>query len=174
MNVLLAYDGSADAGAAIETAARLYTGASAVVVSVWEGFSEVVARSGMGLAVAALDFDEINRAGEQRAQECAEEGAGRARAAGLRAQPQAVHREFSVWGTILDAAADADADVIVLGSRGLTGVKSLVLGSVSRGVLTHADRPVMVVPAADVARERQRDRRHGLGDRVHGSSAASS
>ena len=171
MKVLLAYDGSADADAAIETAARLSTGASAVVLTVWEGFSEVVARSGTGLAVAALDFDEINRVAEQRAQECAEEGAGRARAAGLRAQPRAVHREFSVWGTILDAAADANADVVVVGSRGLTGVKSLLLGSVSRGVLTHADRPVMVVPAAEAARARQRDRRHGRAIGVHGSAA---
>jgi len=173
MKVLLAYDGSADADAAIETAARLCARSSAVVVSVWEGFSEVVARSGAGRAVAALDFEEIDCAAEQRARDCAEAGTRRARAEGLLAEPWAVHRRFSVWGTILDAAVDADADVIVLGSRGLTGVKSLVLGSVSRGVLTHADRPVMVVPAADVARERQRDRRHGLGDRVHGSAAAS-
>lgn len=157
MNVLLAYDGSADAGAAIESAARLYPGASAVVVSVWEGFSEVVARSGTGLAVAALDFDEIDQAAEQRARKCAEEGAGRARAAGLRAQPRAVRREFSVWGTLLDAAMDADADVVVVGSRGLTGIKSLLLGSVSRGVLTHADRPVTVVRAVSVARGGERD-----------------
>jgi len=85
MQVLIAYDGSADADAAI--AARMYAGASAVVVGVWEGFSEVVARSGSGLAVAALDFAGIDRAAEQRAQECAEAGAGRARAAGLAAQP---------------------------------------------------------------------------------------
>ena len=37
-----------------------------------------------------------------------------------------------------------------MGSRGLTGIKSLLLGSVSRGVLTHADRPVMVVPPAAI------------------------
>ena len=81
------------------------------------------------------------------------------RPAGLAARPRVVHRRFSVWGAILDAAADADADVIVLGSRGLRGVASVLLGSVSRGVLTHADRPVLVVPATEVARERQQDLR---------------
>jgi hypothetical protein len=49
-----------------------------------------------------------------------------------------------------------DADVILLGTRGLSGVKSLMLGSVSHAVLHHADRPVLVVPSADLAEERHR------------------
>jgi Universal stress protein family len=49
-------------------------------------------------------------------------------------------------GDPLDVAAESEADVVVVGSRGLTGFSSLLLGSVSRGVLAHADRPVLVVP----------------------------
>ena len=41
-----------------------------------------------------------------------------------------------------------DADLIVIGSRGLGGVTSALLGSVSRGVLKHANRPVLIVRAA--------------------------
>ena len=40
------------------------------------------------------------------------------------------------------------ADLIVIGSRGLGGVTSVLLGSVSRGVLKHATRPVLIVRAA--------------------------
>jgi len=40
------------------------------------------------------------------------------------------------------------ADLIVIGSRGLGGVASALLGSVSRGVLKHATRPVLIVRAA--------------------------
>lgn len=40
------------------------------------------------------------------------------------------------------------ADLIVIGSRGLGGVTGALLGSVSRGVLKHADRPVLIVRAA--------------------------
>ena len=36
--------------------------------------------------------------------------------------------------------------IIVLGARGLSTFKSLVLGSVSHGVVQHAHRPVLIVP----------------------------
>ncbi len=46
---------------------------------------------------------------------------------------------------ILAVAHDVGADLIVLGSRGLTEWKSLLLGSVSDGVLHHAHCPVLIV-----------------------------
>ena len=45
--------------------------------------------------------------------------------------------------TLLDAAKDAD--LIVIGSRGRSGLKTLLLGSVSHVVVTHAETPVVVV-----------------------------
>ena len=41
-----------------------------------------------------------------------------------------------------------DADLIVIGSRGLGGVTSALLGSVSKGVLKHSKCPVLIVRAA--------------------------
>jgi nucleotide-binding universal stress UspA family protein len=46
---------------------------------------------------------------------------------------------------ILRLARDIDADLIVVGSRGLGPIKSAILGSTSREVLSRADRPVLVV-----------------------------
>ncbi len=46
---------------------------------------------------------------------------------------------------IVRLARDIDAELIVIGSRGLGRVKSAVLGSTSREVLAKADGPVMVV-----------------------------
>jgi nucleotide-binding universal stress UspA family protein len=47
---------------------------------------------------------------------------------------------------ILRLADEIGADLIVVGSRGLGRVKSLIVGSTSREVAVHAARPVLVVP----------------------------
>lgn len=45
-----------------------------------------------------------------------------------------------------------DAELLVLGARGLGAIRALVLGSVSQRCVTQADVPVVIVPpAADVA-----------------------
>src|SRR5262249_13006929 len=46
---------------------------------------------------------------------------------------------------IVAAADELDADLIVLGSRGLGTVSGVFLGSVSHAVLKHTRRPVLVV-----------------------------
>jgi nucleotide-binding universal stress UspA family protein len=159
--VLLCYDGSADAKAAIERAGGLLNGSPAVVLSVWEPFIDVMTRAGLGMAYSALtwDADEVDAASERSATALAEEGAARAGEAGLEAQPRASARNGGVANAILDVADELDAEAIVLGSRGLTGVKSLLLGSVSHAVVQHADRPVLVVPSPAVTEARAQHRR---------------
>ncbi len=46
---------------------------------------------------------------------------------------------------IVDAAKEINADLIVLGSRGMGGFQRFLLGSVSDGVLHHAHCPVLIV-----------------------------
>ena len=64
---------------------------------------------------------------------------------------------LTIAATILAEADDVGASAIVLGSRGLTGMKSLPLGSVSHAVLQHAERPVIIVPSPEVAHQRAAD-----------------
>lgn len=47
---------------------------------------------------------------------------------------------------IIEAAREAEADLIVLGSKGLSGIREFFLGSVSHKVLKHARGSVLVVP----------------------------
>jgi nucleotide-binding universal stress UspA family protein len=55
-------------------------------------------------------------------------------------------REGPPARVLLDSASEAKADLIIVGTRGLRGPARLLLGSVSSEVLTHAGRPVLVVP----------------------------
>jgi nucleotide-binding universal stress UspA family protein len=48
-----------------------------------------------------------------------------------------------------DAADEQGARCIVVGSRGRSGGRALVLGSVSNAIVHHGARPVLVVPAVD-------------------------
>lgn len=147
--ILIAYDGSDHAKAAIEAAARLMPGAHAVVVMVWERYVDGLARVGaVGLGGipqgAGADFDLQFKT---HALKVATDGAELASAAGLTASAQAEPSIGSIGHTLLDLADSLDADAIVLGTRGLGRMKSLVLGSTSHHVVQHADRPVIVVPA---------------------------
>jgi nucleotide-binding universal stress UspA family protein len=51
----------------------------------------------------------------------------------------------STVAAIVSQATKVHADLIVIGTRGLGGFKRLLLGSVSSGVVTHADCSVLVV-----------------------------
>jgi nucleotide-binding universal stress UspA family protein len=66
----------------------------------------------------------------------------------------AVLAEEDAPGVILDDARHGD--VIVVGSRGLGGIRALMLGSVSARTSSHAPCPVVVVP--DTERPRRRGR----------------
>ena len=65
--------------------------------------------------------------------------------AALTAEPRG-ELASATWEGIVDAADELDAAVIVIGSRGLTGMKKIFDASVSRQVAEHAGRPVLIVP----------------------------
>jgi nucleotide-binding universal stress UspA family protein len=160
--ILLCYDGSTDAQDAIDRASELFPGQPATILTVWEPFADVMARSGggMGFAGGELDIDEIDTASESSARERAREGADRARHAGLVSEARSRPRDSTtIDQAILREAEDIGADAIVVGSRGRTGLKSALLGSVSNALIHHADRAVVVIPSAEVAADRSARRR---------------
>lgn len=161
--ILLCYDGSPDARAAIEEAGALLGGQPATVLTVWEPFEAVIARASAGFAMASgvgLDIEAMDKASQEAAEERAREGVTIAEQAGLRATPRTVSNASTIADTILSQAEEVGASAVVMGTRGLTGVKSLLLGSVSHAVTQHADRAVIVVPSGEVAAARARARKH--------------
>ena len=152
--ILIAYDGSADAQTAIDRAGQLLGNQDVTILAVWERFIDVVTRAGGGIPVGEVDYEALDRGYDDEARKRAEQGLERARRVGLNAQALVRVREGTVATTILAEADDLGADAIVLGTRGLTGLKSLLLGSVSHGVVQHAHIPVMIVPSPETAAER--------------------
>jgi len=54
----------------------------------------------------------------------------------------------AVADEILDEAAALEADFIVMGTHGHGAMYHLLVGSATKGVLKHANRPVLLVPSA--------------------------
>jgi nucleotide-binding universal stress UspA family protein len=143
--LLLCYDRSEDARHAIESAGRLFASRHALVLSVWQPIADAGVLPLYGEIPNMVDFVEIDRAGAETGARIAEDGVRIAEKAGLEAEPLAVKATGAVWKTILEVAGAHDVAAIVMGSRGLSGVRSLLPGSVSNAVVHHADRPTLVV-----------------------------
>jgi nucleotide-binding universal stress UspA family protein len=158
--ILICYDGSDDAKAAIEQGAALLGSQSATVLTVWEPFLETLTRhaSAFNISAGIVDAEEIDKVTTQEAEQRAQEGAELARQAGWGAEPRTVSQRTTTYEAILAEAEALGASAILMGSRGLTGLKSLLLGSVSHAVIQHADRTVIVVPSPGVAASRARSR----------------
>ncbi|HTT29175.1 MAG TPA: universal stress protein [Solirubrobacteraceae bacterium] len=156
--ILICYDGSPDSRAAVEQAAALFADQPATVLTVWEPFVEMAARSSLGLGLVPFipDPDEIDEASRKAAEQTAADGAALASRLGMTVEHRSSSQVTTTAGAILAEADAIGATAIVMGSRGLTGVKSLLLGSVSHEVVQHADRAVVVVPSPEVAASRAR------------------
>jgi nucleotide-binding universal stress UspA family protein len=143
--ILIAYDGSQDAKAAVTRAAELLITGPALVVTLWNASERVVSTSA-GAATYAPIFGEIDELERSSARATAEQGAALARELGFDASPL-VARSRNVWRAILDLAAEHDARAIVVGSRGQSSLADVLLGSVPGRIVHHSDRPVLVVRA---------------------------
>ena len=144
--ILFCYDGSDVAGHAIDEAGKVLQAGSAIVVTVWQRVGYAISGYGAASMAAPVDTSDIDLEVEKTCKRTVEEGAERARAAGFDADSATVEAMGPIWEAVLRFADERDAGTIVLGSRGLSGIKSFVLGSVSHGVAHHAHRPVLIVP----------------------------
>jgi nucleotide-binding universal stress UspA family protein len=143
--LLICYDGSEDAKHAIERAGNLLPDRHALVLTVWQPIAGGASLAWAGMSISGVNSAELDRAAAEEGGRIADEGVRIAQGAGLRAEPVVVEATGPVWKTILDIADQLDAAMIVMGSRGLTGVRSMLLGSVSNALAHHADRPTLVV-----------------------------
>jgi nucleotide-binding universal stress UspA family protein len=149
--VVAAYDGSEGAQHAIEAVGRLLTGRATVVAHAYEPVfhraltARALAAGGPvdGLHEVAV---ELQRAVAESAAAVTENGVAVARAAGLDAVGETVESDDGAWRAVAAAARAHGASVIAVGTRGLGAARSVLLGSVSSGLVQNAELPVLVVP----------------------------
>jgi nucleotide-binding universal stress UspA family protein len=133
--IMIATDGSDNAKMAVEHAAEL-----ARLTGSKEAFIVHICTA----CGTDLDPDEENM---EAANDIVQEAAALMEAAGL---DVAVHVETeyppeSVGNAIIEIAFDQQADLVVMGSRGLSEFKGMLLGSVSSKVVQKAACPVLVL-----------------------------
>jgi nucleotide-binding universal stress UspA family protein len=130
--ILVAYDGSAEAKRALDRAAVLAKaeGASVAVISVVP-----VSMSARGGGIDPTSNIEDHR-------EMLRDAKAQLAAAGI--EPELIEAIGHPAETIVKAAEDEGYDMIVVGSRGLSGVRRALMGSVSSYVVTHAPCDVYV------------------------------
>jgi nucleotide-binding universal stress UspA family protein len=151
--VLIGYDGSGAARTAVRKAAELFGSRPALVVTVWEpgvAYAAVVPEAGVdGMSVPPPadvgTAEEIRNELEVHADRIAHDGAERAKSFGLRAEALALPGEANVSDAIVELARRRDVAAIVIGSRGLSGLRARLEGSTSSAVLKHSSCPVLVV-----------------------------
>jgi nucleotide-binding universal stress UspA family protein len=148
--ILLATDGSEDAVLATRAAADLSsrTGSKLYVVHAWRFVAPYSAYSGEMLK-------NHTRLNEQAAQELLTKQVNQIEAMGGTVT-KAFLRQGPPTDEILSLGEELQPGLVVIGSRGLGPVGSLLVGSVSEGVVHHAHCPVLVVRGGQQAWPPQR------------------
>lgn len=148
MRILLPTDGSPPSQAALEFLAALPLPAATPVRLVSVVATVLPAATGFpDAAPAAMEsYGEVIAAERQNSNDAIE--AAKQRLSGSSLEVSAEVREGDPEHEILEAAEAFAADLILLGTRGPTGLEEFFLGSVARGVARHAKRPVLVARGA--------------------------
>ena len=145
--ILIAYDGSACADVAIDKVGAEFAGRKVVILVVSEELERVPFFGTAGIPVEPETMQLLTEAAQKGALEIAAKGAERARGLGLD-PTTAVAEGGPTWSKIVDAAEEHDAALIAIGSRGLSGIKHALLGSVSGAVAQHSRRSVLIAHSA--------------------------
>ncbi|WP_151980932.1 universal stress protein [Acinetobacter guerrae] len=143
-HILVPVDGSSTAYAAVNQAAQLaktynseVTILPVVTIDPFIGVEYINAES--------QKEDAINH-GRAMINEILQEAKQEFSTQGVEANTKIVEGQ-EIYKEIVKAASDINADLVVIGSHGRTGIKKLVLGSVAQKVLGEIHLPVLVVRA---------------------------
>lgn len=143
--ILIATDGSPCGEVGVRHGVRLarLTGAEVIFIHVLEAVSPPV-HAGIP---AEIDFEEHLEAARQMGSSALEAAQRLARDAGVLARARLVGPADPAE-SIVEVSEEEACDLIVMGSHGRSGLRRLILGSVTEGVLRRIATALLVVPCS--------------------------
>jgi nucleotide-binding universal stress UspA family protein len=96
-------------------------------------------------AVPPTAFGQVYDEARKEAEKYVDDIVSGAQAKGVLSKGEVLEDKPSIVEAIIEYAKNKKADLIVTGTRGQGGFKKLLVGSVSSGVLAHAECPVLIV-----------------------------
>ena len=141
-SIVVGTDGSNTAQEAVRQASELARalGAKVYLVSAYEPVPEGRLRDERQVLPADLQWMVNPR---EDVEETLDQAAGALKASGI--EVDTLPREGDPADAILDVAEEKNADLIVVGNKGMTGAKRFLLGSVPNKVSHHAPCSVMII-----------------------------
>lgn len=144
--IVIGFDASANAQRAVELVAKLAAPSNGRVTLV--RVAEILAPSSRGPAVGGIrstigrEVKRINAERAKAAMKALNRAAAALRHSGWRTRTQLWTGE--PLRDLMTAVDDADPQLVVIGARGTSGVRQLLLGSVAEGVLSRSRIPVLL------------------------------
>ncbi|MDJ0269854.1 MAG: universal stress protein [Aigarchaeota archaeon] len=144
--ILVPVDGSEFSGKAVRVAVELakrYDGSITLLHVISAPSSYLVAVPAAGATVEFVE--EYYAQAKKRAEEWMGKYVAELESLGVKASSVVLEGASSVVEAITNYAENEKFDLIIIGTRGLSGFKRLLVGSVASGVVSHARCSVLVV-----------------------------
>ena len=143
--ILVPVDGSPSSLKAAEHAVKIARGAGAEILLIHViGAAPYVTENGMPVIYPEQYYADV-RVGAAKWFDSISEIAAKNNVRDKIVKSEVILVHTSIADGILDYAEKTSADLIVVGSTGVTGIKRFVIGSVSNNLVHHARCPVLVV-----------------------------
>lgn len=139
--LLVAYDGSASAQAALDVAIEMAKRDNASLAAV----SVSTVPTALPLGPGGGGFDKIVSESRKEAKDLLEQVKEKATKNDIKINTEVLNGTHGIAAAIVNYAEGKKSDLIVMGTRGRTKLKKMLLGSVAQGVVTYAPCTVMVV-----------------------------
>jgi nucleotide-binding universal stress UspA family protein len=144
-NIVVGTDGSETAGVALQHALMLAkaSGGTVHVVNAHQNVSLGMAAMASGTGGPTVDLDLLNGGMQEHGEAVCAAAAALARDAGVTVETHVLCADPA--DALVTVASDVQADLLVVGNRGMSGLKRFMLGSVPNRISHHAPCSLLIV-----------------------------